>query len=102
MGSSAFTLLGIFAILLVIGVPFAFAIGISTLATVLIEDISPVILVQYLVSGISLYSLLSFQGQGNAFFRTSNQGLPPGPMEQAPDPVAAMRAPALAATNPDV
>jgi LysM repeat protein len=50
----------------------------------------------------SLYSLLSFQAQSDAFFHKSNQGLPPGPMEEAPDPATLRRTPSRAVTNPDV
>lgn len=50
----------------------------------------------------SLYSLLSFQAQANTFFSKGNQGLPPGPMEEAPDPATVRRTPSRAVTNPDV
>ncbi|AKQ68350.1 diguanylate cyclase/phosphodiesterase (GGDEF & EAL domains) with PAS/PAC sensor(s) [Myxococcus hansupus] len=50
----------------------------------------------------NLYSLLSFQAQQNTFFRKGNPGLPPGPVEEAPDAIEALRGPSKAVTNPDV
>jgi tripartite ATP-independent transporter DctM subunit len=59
MTEAEIILLALFGSFLVLGVPFAFAIGISTLVTLLIEGLSPVVIEQQLISGISQYSLLS-------------------------------------------
>ncbi len=52
-------LLSCFGVCMLLGVPFAFAIGIATAVALLVAGISPVVVAQQLVSGISLYSLLS-------------------------------------------
>lgn len=52
-------LFGVFAILLVIGVPVAFSIAISTLATVLYIGLPPIVVVQQTASGFNKVSLLA-------------------------------------------
>ena len=52
-------LLGGFAALLLIGVPVAFALGASALATVLYMDLPPVVVFQQLSSGMNVFSMLA-------------------------------------------
>jgi TRAP-type mannitol/chloroaromatic compound transport system permease large subunit len=52
-------LLGGFTLLLLIGVPVAFALGASALATVLYMDLPPVVVFQQLASGMNVFSMLA-------------------------------------------
>ena len=52
-------LLGGFALLLLIGVPVAFALGASALATVAYMDLPPVVVFQQLASGMNVFSMLA-------------------------------------------
>lgn len=52
-------LFGVFAILLILGVPVAFSIAASTLATVLYIGLPPVVVVQQVASGFGKISLLA-------------------------------------------
>ncbi len=52
-------LLGGFTVLLLIGVPVAFALGASALATVLYMDLPPVVVFQQLASGMNVFSMLA-------------------------------------------
>jgi tripartite ATP-independent transporter DctM subunit len=52
-------LLGSFTLLLLIGVPVAFALGGSALATVLYMDLPPIIVFQQLASGMNVFSMLA-------------------------------------------
>jgi tripartite ATP-independent transporter DctM subunit len=52
-------LLGAFTLLLLIGVPVAFALGGSALATVLYMDLPPVVVFQQLASGMNVFSMLA-------------------------------------------
>ena len=52
-------LFGLFFGLLVIGVPVAFCLGFSAVATLLFMDISPVIAFQRMISGINVFALLA-------------------------------------------
>ena len=52
-------LLGGFTVLLLIGVPVAFALGASALATVLYMDLPPVVVFQQLSSGMNVFSMLA-------------------------------------------
>ncbi len=46
-------------VLLLLGMPFAFAIGIAVLLALVIADIDTVVLVQHLMAGVSIYTLLA-------------------------------------------
>ncbi|MFI4985884.1 MAG: TRAP transporter large permease [Alphaproteobacteria bacterium] len=59
MTGSEIALLAVFGSLLVLGMPFAFALGLSILVSTLIAQINPIVLVQQLMAGISIYTLLS-------------------------------------------
>jgi tripartite ATP-independent transporter DctM subunit len=59
MTGGEIVLITLFGTFLLLGVPFAFAIGIATLVTMIVEGISPVVLAQQLISGVSGDSLLS-------------------------------------------
>ncbi|HRE43154.1 MAG TPA: TRAP transporter large permease [Terricaulis sp.] len=52
-------LFGVFAVLLVLGVPVAFAIAVSTIATVLAIGLEPIVVVQQVASGFTKVSLLA-------------------------------------------
>lgn len=52
-------LFGTFSLLLLIGTPVAFCLGIASLATVVYLDIPPVIVFQRLNSGVSVYALMA-------------------------------------------
>ena len=52
-------LLGGFTLLLLIGVPVAFALGASALATVAYMDLPPVVVFQQLASGMNVFSMLA-------------------------------------------
>jgi len=52
-------LFGVFALLLVLGVPVAFSIAAATLATILYLDLPPIVVVQQLGSGFNKVSLLA-------------------------------------------
>lgn len=51
----SFGLLG----LLLLGMPFAFAIGVAVVAALVLADINVVVLVQHMMAGISIYTLLA-------------------------------------------
>ncbi|KAA0009925.1 TRAP transporter large permease [Billgrantia pellis] len=55
-------LFGVFLVLLVLGLPIAFALGISSLAYLLLEDISLTIVPQRMYSGIDTFVLLCIPG----------------------------------------
>lgn len=59
MSGAEGVLLGVFGVLLVFGLPFAFSMGISVLAGLWMMDIDLVVVPQQLMSGISVYTLLS-------------------------------------------
>jgi TRAP-type mannitol/chloroaromatic compound transport system permease large subunit len=52
-------LFGVFAVLLVIGVPVAFAIATATLASVLYIGLDPIVVVQQVATGFTKVSLLA-------------------------------------------
>lgn len=52
-------LFGVFALLLVLGVPIAFALSAATLTTVLALDLPPIVVVQQVASGFNKVSLLA-------------------------------------------
>ncbi|MCO6419186.1 TRAP transporter large permease [Siccirubricoccus sp. KC 17139] len=52
-------LLGSFTLLLLIGVPVAFALGAAALATVLYMDLPPIVVFQQLASGMNVFSMLA-------------------------------------------
>jgi len=52
-------LLGVFAVCVIIGVPVAFALGISALAAFFYEGLPLLVVFQRIVSGINVYSLLA-------------------------------------------
>ncbi|WP_404402104.1 TRAP transporter large permease [Pelagibacterium halotolerans] len=54
-----FILFGTFVVLLLIGTPIAFCLGIASFATVLFMGLPPVVVFQRLNSGVSIYSLLA-------------------------------------------
>jgi TRAP-type mannitol/chloroaromatic compound transport system permease large subunit len=52
-------LFGTFALLLIIGTPVAFCLGVASLATVLYLGLPPVIVFQRLNSGVSVFALMA-------------------------------------------
>ena len=52
-------LFGVFTLLMLIGTPIAFCLGISSLATVLYMDLSPIVVFQRLSAGISVFTLMA-------------------------------------------
>jgi TRAP-type mannitol/chloroaromatic compound transport system permease large subunit len=52
-------LFGVFALLLILGVPVAFSIATATLATVVYLGLPPVVVVQQVASGFNKISLLA-------------------------------------------
>ena len=52
-------LFGVFALLLLIGTPVAFCLGLASLATVLYLDLPPVVVFQQLNSGMNAFSMLA-------------------------------------------
>ena len=52
-------LFGVFALLLVLGVPVAFSIAVAALATVVYLGLPPVVVVQQVASGFNKLSLLA-------------------------------------------
>lgn len=59
MSGSEIVLLALFGTFLLLGVPFAFGIGVATFVALLVAGINPVVLAQQLMSGVSVYSLLA-------------------------------------------
>jgi C4-dicarboxylate transporter DctM subunit len=59
MNTGEIVLLSVFAALVLLGTPFAFSIGIAVLATLWVQGIDLIVLPQQLMTGISLYTLLS-------------------------------------------
>ena len=56
----ALTILGVsFALLLLLGVPVAFAIGLSSIATILYEGLPVAMLFQQMMSGMNVFSFLA-------------------------------------------
>jgi tripartite ATP-independent transporter DctM subunit len=56
---SLLILMGSFFLLLIFGIPVAFALGISSLITVIFEQLPPLIVFQRLSSGMSIFSLMA-------------------------------------------
>ncbi|MDP3404260.1 MAG: TRAP transporter large permease [Brevundimonas sp.] len=52
-------LLGLLALLLIIGVPVAFALGLASLATFIFMDIAPVVAFQRIANGVNVFSLMA-------------------------------------------
>ena len=52
-------LFGLFFLMLIIGVPVAFALGLSSLATVIYEQLPPLIVFQRMTAGMSVFSLMA-------------------------------------------
>ena len=52
-------LFGVFTLLMLIGTPIAFCLGISSLATILYLDLPPVVVFQRLSAGISVFTLMA-------------------------------------------
>ena len=52
-------LFGVFTVLMLIGTPIAFCLGISSLATILYLDLPPVVVFQRLSAGISVFTLMA-------------------------------------------
>ncbi len=52
-------LMGSFFLLLIFGIPVAFALGISSLLTIIFEQLPPLIVFQRLSSGMSIFSLMA-------------------------------------------
>lgn len=52
-------LLGVFTLLLLVGVPVAFCLGAATLAAVIYMDLPPVVVFQQLASGMNVFSMLA-------------------------------------------
>ncbi|MGU9980775.1 TRAP transporter large permease [Phreatobacter sp. HK31-P] len=54
-----FILFGAFAILLLIGMPIAFCLGVASLATVLYMDVPPVVIFQQMNSGMNAFAMMA-------------------------------------------
>ncbi len=52
-------LFGVFSLLLVLGTPVAFCLGLASLATVLYLDLPPIVVFQQLNSGMNAFSMLA-------------------------------------------
>jgi TRAP-type mannitol/chloroaromatic compound transport system permease large subunit len=52
-------LLGLLFLLMAIGVPVAFALGLASLATCLVMDVPPVVAFQQMAAGMSAFSLMA-------------------------------------------
>jgi tripartite ATP-independent transporter DctM subunit len=52
-------LLGLLALLLIIGVPVAFALGLASLATFIFMDIAPVVAFQRIATGVNVFALMA-------------------------------------------
>ncbi|AAK23429.1 TRAP transporter large permease [Caulobacter vibrioides] len=52
-------LLGLLALLLIIGVPVAFALGLASLVTFIFMDIAPVVAFQRIATGVNVFSLMA-------------------------------------------
>ena len=59
METAVYILLGSFLFMLFIRIPIAFSLGISTMLTALYLDLSPMVVVQQMVSGINTFSLMA-------------------------------------------
>ncbi len=59
MTGTEIILLGAFFLMMFIGVPFAIAIGVSSVIALVAAGITPVVVAQQLISGMSMYSLLA-------------------------------------------
>lgn len=59
MNPAVILLLGSFLFMLFIRIPIAFSLGISTMITALYLDLSPMVVVQQMVSGINSFSLMA-------------------------------------------
>ena len=59
MTGTEIVLLGAFFLMMFIGVPFALAIGVSSVIALVAAGITPVVVAQQLISGMSMYSLLA-------------------------------------------
>ena len=59
MDTAVYILLGSFLFMLFIRIPIAFSLGISTMFTALYLDLSPMVVVQQMVSGINTFSLMA-------------------------------------------
>ncbi len=55
----AFVLFGTFVVLLLVGVPVAFVLSISALATIAYMDISPIVVYQRMTSGMNVFALMA-------------------------------------------
>lgn len=52
-------LLGLLALLLILGVPVAFALGFASLATFIVMDIAPVVAFQRIATGVNVFALMA-------------------------------------------
>ncbi len=52
-------LLGLLALLLILGVPVAFALGLASLATFIFMDIAPVVAFQRIATGVNVFALMA-------------------------------------------
>lgn len=59
MDTAAILLLGSFFLMLFIRIPIAFSLGLSTMITAIYLDLSPMVVVQQMVSGINSFSLMA-------------------------------------------
>jgi tripartite ATP-independent transporter DctM subunit len=59
MDTAVILLLGSFLLMLFIRIPIAFSLGLSTMLTALYLDLSPMVVVQQMVSGINSFSLMA-------------------------------------------
>jgi hypothetical protein len=59
-------LFGVFVLLLVLGVPIAFALSVSTLSAVLYMGLPPIVVVQQVSAGFNKVSLLAIPQIGRA------------------------------------
>jgi len=59
MDPAVYILLGSFLIMLIIRIPIAFSLGLSTLITALYLNISPMVMLQQMVKGVNSFSLMA-------------------------------------------
>lgn len=62
MSATAWTLIGVFGACLIGGVPIAFALGIATVAGLLVADFDLIVLAQRVISGTQIFTLIAIPG----------------------------------------
>lgn len=77
-------LFGVFTLLMLIGTPIAFCLGVSSFATVLFMGLPPLVVFQRVASGVSVFTLMAipfFIFAGDLMVRAaSRRGSSPSPV----------------------